>query len=547
MASSKLPALPAGPQIQLAPETSFIGGLNFRADAFQLGPTESPDLLNVDLDPRGGFYQRNAVSPLNSTALSSTPTAMWEYSASAGLVAQVMVQQGSDFAYSTGSNFTSVNPDALTTSGKMRAAVHSDLCYIQRNAENAAIKWDGSTATVLGTSFNDDLTSPSGTNMPKAKCIAAWGGYMWVANTNESGTAHHSRVRFSHPNKPADFRTNDYIDIDIGHDGDEITALVPFSNRLLVFKTNSVHAIFGSGVADFQAVDITFAAGAISQDAVVATEFGVYFFDWPSGLMRYDGRSVSWVFERIQPKIEDGSIVGASLADITVGWINRRVWVAVPYEQSTNNRVFVLDPKLAWHKRYGLHLGEDGAWTQYDIPCGAFLAWHPPGEDTTWLAASPTTDYVLKLEQDAPQDDYGAGSVDISSYYVTRWYDVGSPAQWKRWKRPEIAVRGGNTMTLRFDVYHDFDPSQIKRTMTAETTATSSNSLVWDDGSHAANMKWDANVWGGDSPDSEELIKLSNLGRSKAVRFKITGPSNPSVKWQVDAITLKYIPLRIRN
>ena len=32
----------------------FTGGLNLRADQFNLGVSESPTLLNVDVDPRGG-------------------------------------------------------------------------------------------------------------------------------------------------------------------------------------------------------------------------------------------------------------------------------------------------------------------------------------------------------------------------------------------------------------------------------------------------------------------------------------------------------------
>lgn len=34
----------------------FTGGLNFRADQFQLADNESPDMLNVEIDPRGGVF-----------------------------------------------------------------------------------------------------------------------------------------------------------------------------------------------------------------------------------------------------------------------------------------------------------------------------------------------------------------------------------------------------------------------------------------------------------------------------------------------------------
>ena len=33
---------------------NFSGGLNLRSDQFNLAPNESPEMLNVDVDPRGG-------------------------------------------------------------------------------------------------------------------------------------------------------------------------------------------------------------------------------------------------------------------------------------------------------------------------------------------------------------------------------------------------------------------------------------------------------------------------------------------------------------
>ena len=45
-------------QIQISEVSDFTGGLNFRADQFQLASYESPDMLNVEIDPRGGVFSR---------------------------------------------------------------------------------------------------------------------------------------------------------------------------------------------------------------------------------------------------------------------------------------------------------------------------------------------------------------------------------------------------------------------------------------------------------------------------------------------------------
>ncbi len=50
----------------------FTGGLNLRADAFELKDNESPEMLNVDVDPRGGVRSRRGWVRYNGTAITGT-------------------------------------------------------------------------------------------------------------------------------------------------------------------------------------------------------------------------------------------------------------------------------------------------------------------------------------------------------------------------------------------------------------------------------------------------------------------------------------------
>ena len=50
-------------------KADFRGGLNLRADQFNIAENESPALLNVEVDPRGGVRRRDAVAKVNATAL----------------------------------------------------------------------------------------------------------------------------------------------------------------------------------------------------------------------------------------------------------------------------------------------------------------------------------------------------------------------------------------------------------------------------------------------------------------------------------------------
>lgn len=63
-------------QIAVQQVFDFTGGLNFRADQFQLAPNESPGMLNVEIDPRGGVFSRAGYQIKNSSPI-VTPGTYW--------------------------------------------------------------------------------------------------------------------------------------------------------------------------------------------------------------------------------------------------------------------------------------------------------------------------------------------------------------------------------------------------------------------------------------------------------------------------------------
>ena len=68
---AQLPPANTPEPYRYAEKSDFTGGLNLRADQFNMGETESPSLLNVSVDPRGGVRRRNGVTKVNATELSN--------------------------------------------------------------------------------------------------------------------------------------------------------------------------------------------------------------------------------------------------------------------------------------------------------------------------------------------------------------------------------------------------------------------------------------------------------------------------------------------
>lgn len=405
--------------------------------------------------------------------------------------------------------------------------------------------WNGSTLTVRGNTavpvFNDNLAAPAANQMPVHKFSAAFQGSVWIAAPMES-TYQTNRVRWSHPNQPGDWRSFDFIDIDIGLDGDEITGLMPLEDRLLVFKKKSIYAITGTSPDTFQVFPVSRTLGAVGQNAIVKTDLGVYFYDINLGVFLYDGKSIRWQFERMYPLISEGNVgTNYGATDYTLGWSGRRLWLSVPWKArrtdvSTTPRVFVMDPTLT----------KEGSWTAYALNVGVMYFLDAQSFSNKLLGAIPratgsTADstwgrtWVLEdaTQVDQPYDITPTGNVHIASHYVTPWFDAGQPVLKKKWARPEFVARSLNSdAIIKVETRFDWD-SQVTRRSFNLTTSVDQNTMLWGD-------PW-GEAWGGSDENSprSEHHKGPSLGQSRAIQMKVNGPAE-NKHWGLNALTFKY-------
>lgn len=521
--------------IQLTVAADFTGGLNLNGDQFQLQPNESPAMLNVDVDPLGGFRLRDGIGVWGD-APGGAPIAAFPFLNDAG-TRQLIVQSTdatNPVKWSTGSTWTSV---AIPTSGSLplSAAMLKNRMYFVNTGGNTQ-RWDGTTRTsmsppVAGVSYNNDYSNPTippaNGKVPQAALVAAHGGCLFVANTTEGGTNYPCRVRWSQPNFPEDWVDYAYIDVDPGHDGDSITALVPFSDHLLVFKTRSIHAIYGSAPESFQIVPVSRTVGAPSASAVLATEEGLFFFDEKDGIYRYTGQGPEWLGRRVHEAMMDGTIDTSQLQSVALGFYRHRLWVSVPLSGGKRH-TYVLDTRV----------GKEGCWTVYDLWLNGFVSLPSTGAPPEELAL--TFVGVAKLHQPAAFDTVQAfGISHIDSYYETRWFDQNAPAVRKRWRRPEVVARADTSATVTVDVFRDYD-SSLPHSCGSFTGEALGTYFVWD------VSNWDEALWARDPGTVNKIQRLGSLGNARAVALRFNGPLD-NEPWGVDALTFKFQPRKVRS
>ena len=563
---------------------SFVGGLNLRRNQFQLAEDESPDLLNVDIDPRGGFRTRKGWQRWNTESIVDLDVEVWEphnahvHNWSTGAQEVYVVNNSDLYSASDDGVFTTVLTNACVADPHQADfATWGDDIYIAcgRTESTRRRTLDGS-ATAMTPDVWSEVDAPTNNTAPRAEFIESHGGYMFVASTRESGVDYDDRIRWSHPGKPDSWRQDDYIDIEEG--GGRITGLMSFQDHLLIFKTNSLHALYGYDEDSWQRIKVSVSVGCPGVMAITRSETAVYFFSASDrgGIYAYAGEEPVYLSEKLRTAFEE--II--NYEHVFVTWAGRRLWVSVPWRKDIGSTdkpssVFVFDTDVgngAWtmyRSEYGA-VGTiiDGSDVNAKFPLAAFwsenfagmvtLDTHEDGFDLLFdapsLWATPDVGYlVTDLDEEIgvvmPSED----RQEFESYYRTRWLHAGWPDRKKSWRRPTLVCRQVSQETrLLVETYRDYDETTVHRTKTL--TVPVGGGAMWSEGGSAeeGGFDWSEDgeapgaLWGS-TVGGSRLLRSGSLGLARAVQMKVRpAPSTPTSQWGVDGIVAKFVHRRFR-
>jgi hypothetical protein len=530
----------------------FTGGLNLRADAFQLGENESPDMLNVEVDPRGGFFSRRGWDRWNGPNIAPeatwNPRAAYVHELDNGTDHLIIANDGKLFSSANGT-FTVINR-AAGTPLEVAAERHladfapwGNTVYISCGKTLQSAKWSAAgnavrlTATGTGT-WNNNILTPVKGRMPKADLVAAHAGYLWVACTEEDGQPFPHRVRWSHPNNPEDWRQLDFIDILEG--GGHITALVPHEDHLLIFKTSSVWALYGYDENSWQLVNVSRSVGAIHRQVVARSETAVYFVSWPQGVHAVVRGKLVEVSQALRPAFTSPKFNRLATNNMWLGWLNQRLWWGVPYWEDgvaeDARSVFVLDPSI----------GERGAWMLFrssmNEGLGPFAQGGYAGGDYKAFGVCRCGPAVVVVDAlDAAFDTLTGSPVPYRNYYKTRWLHAGWPDLKKSWRRPTFVVREtAAEQAMTVSVYADYDEANPRRAFQIRVGGDGGGWL-YDQG-----VRYDIDgARYGLPPSGATLERGSSLGPGRAMQLKIEG-GREGHPWGVNAIVMKFLPRRFK-
>ena len=564
----------------------FTGGWNNRRNQFQLAENESPDLLNVDIDPRGGFYTRRGWMRWNIYDVVDMETETWEprnlfVHTNAQGAQRYFVTNDGLIHHANDLGEWDVAPTTCTADPHgADFASWGDFTYVARGMATASMKI--STAGVETTLDPDnwsEVDTPTLGVMPQFEYVTAHAGYLFGAVTIEALTTRWHRIRWSHPNTPDAWREDDFIDIEAG--GSRITGLMPYGDHLLIFKTNSVWALFGYSDQSWQLVKITDRSGAPCRTAITRNENAVFYYSafGRGGIYGYSGNDPTYLSEKVQVAFEEV----LTPLNVFVSWAGSRLWVSMPWSSDLGGTedptsAFIFDPQVG-----------DGAWTQYRSDYGAV----GPVTDTTDvdqrypMAALWSTETACLINVDVTDDAYdvilepsvigippdallvtdldeellvgGDGFIGqpFDAYYRTRWLHAGWPDRKKSWRRPTFICRGVPRDTaLIVEAYRDYDETTVHRSRTLQLTSV--GTAYWRDGGFDDPGGFDWTEGGAEDPSgrgadwgsevSGSTVKRGgSLGLAKSVQLRVlSSPSSVRNKWGVDGVVAKIVMRRFR-
>jgi hypothetical protein len=577
---------------------SYVGGLNLRADQFQLADDESPDMLNVDIDPRGGFFTRRGWERWNETSIVDLEADEAQPNWHPRNAYAHVTSNDQQFIYVVESNNLYVADDttvfAPVTGPVCEANPHQadlaawgDDVYISCGMSQPSYRRHqptvgSATTTALDPDTWSEIDAPTHDVMPQAEHVEAHGGYLFVACTKEDGVLYNARVRWSHPGVPDAWREDDFLDIEAA--GGRITAIVAFNDHLLIFKTNSLWALYGYDEQSWQLVRVSSLIGCPTMTAIGKSETAVYFYSATSkgGIYGYTGGPPTYISENIRPAFEQLF----NFENVFVSWAARKLWVTVPWRKDTGSTT---DPSSMFV--YNPDIGE-GAWTMYRSEFGT-PAPVLDGSDIQQkypLAALWSNEEAEMVTLDAIDDAYddilappvlgvtpGDGILSTSdgfdigvdgfqfrgqafeAYYRTRWLHAGWPDRKKSWRRPTLICKGVQRETkLIVETYRDYNEAVIHRSRTLLLRANSAT--FWrEEGFEAPEedgFDWEAlgaedpagrgANWG-QSVNGATLQRSGSLGLARAVQLRVQGSTlTPKTKWGVDGIVAKFVMRRFR-
>jgi hypothetical protein len=266
-------------------------------------------------------------------------------------------------------NSTQPAVDAVVVYARNKTAGETIRRKISSGAQSAGAS---STLTITSTNWQSNDEAPTDHTPAGVYSFGVvWKNRWWARSATVK-----NRLHFTQLFQPQSWPSLFYLDIPFER-GDEIQALQPIGDSLIVFGTTKIFIIVGQTSLDFEVrPTLDSQGGAFGPRAVCVVENGIIHVD-AAGVLIFDGATDRLLSQELDPAIRD-LISNAAVSDlrkIAVAYdgVRKEVRAAVPRRYPSGEfGEYVLDLTRT-NRQEG-----QSAWTETDRTIGGYVPWDGP-------------------------------------------------------------------------------------------------------------------------------------------------------------------------
>lgn len=305
-----------------------------------------------------------------------------------------------------------------------------------------------------------------------------------------------TRVEFSELNEFTNYPAVNFFYVPSPKSPDHITALVKYSDTMLIFTHESKHIVYGSDIASFSRREAVGTKGALSQEATAVDRNSVYFMADDKMIYRFNGVTDQPMSEKMEPEfsaISDPSSVSLHLYDNQL-----RVYYQKSNETNVTRMAIFDTIRKQWFMDTGRAVGESLEWTQ---------------DENQLIEASSKVGALYFGEQ--TEADLGK---PIDFKYWTRYKAYSSGSAKDRIRKFHPYIRAGDspyTMQIGRDINFQNDP-QMRSYVVRSTGAVYGTEHLYGDGTVYGSVTF-----------VDRKTPMSGRGKHTQYRFERKGVHTP--------------------
>ena len=325
---------------------NFGKGLNTDVDPSRIDVEELTDCKNITCDDYPVIRTRNdrvvedcdaltlpkGIGARGSSQMHAFDNGTWSYRTLASTSWTPIT--ASLTTASTQVSFHEFNTYGLTTDNTTGSRLKYSICACANSSDRHNGYWsEDSTFEAFTTSYTEPSTGSTYTNYPPQSNLLTVHKYRVYGFDKDYRT-----IRYSELGNPVWFKAANYLDVTEMRGAAQ--AIVTYADHVIAWGEHSMHELYGESVYNFEFVNVSNTIGCVGKYAYTECNGYLFWLDY-NGVYVYTGGKPRLIGEKAKKYLEGINWTYRKL--ICMGSFDTKLYIALPYKSTANNRLVVID------------------------------------------------------------------------------------------------------------------------------------------------------------------------------------------------------------